>query len=159
MRRAELDAAALERGRGAVVENGEGGRSLVGCGQAWMGQGVAVVDPRDRRSAAGRAGGGDLGRRAERGGRLLAARKRRRRETSGAFLRETAPGRSCAPATSGSCADGELFVTGRLKDLIILRGRNLYPQDVELTAEAATRPCGPGAARRSRWSGTARSGW
>ncbi len=32
---------------------------------------------------------------------------------------------------------GELFVTGRLKDLIILRGRNLYPQDVELTAERA----------------------
>ncbi|MGL5795069.1 MAG: AMP-binding protein, partial [Waterburya sp.] len=30
---------------------------------------------------------------------------------------------------------GELFVTGRLKDLIVIRGRNLYPQDVELTAE------------------------
>jgi amino acid adenylation domain-containing protein len=31
--------------------------------------------------------------------------------------------------------DEELFVTGRLKDLIIIRGRNLYPQDIELTAE------------------------
>ena len=31
--------------------------------------------------------------------------------------------------------DGELFVTGRLKDLIIIRGRNLYPQDIELTVE------------------------
>jgi amino acid adenylation domain-containing protein len=30
---------------------------------------------------------------------------------------------------------GELFVTGRLKDLIIVRGRNLYPQDIELTTE------------------------
>jgi amino acid adenylation domain-containing protein len=30
---------------------------------------------------------------------------------------------------------GELFVTGRLKDLIIVRGRNLYPQDLELTTE------------------------
>ena len=30
--------------------------------------------------------------------------------------------------------DGELFVTGRLKDLIIIRGRNHYPQDIELTA-------------------------
>ena len=28
-----------------------------------------------------------------------------------------------------------LFVTGRLKDMIILRGRNVYPQDVEWTAE------------------------
>ena len=33
----------------------------------------------------------------------------------------------------GLLHQGELFVTGRLKDLIILRGRNLYPQDIELT--------------------------
>src|SRR6185312_10758693 len=41
--------------------------------------------------------------------------------------------------------EGELYVTGRLKDLIILRGRNHYPQDVERTAEeshAALRPDG-----------------
>jgi acyl-CoA synthetase (AMP-forming)/AMP-acid ligase II len=31
--------------------------------------------------------------------------------------------------------DGELFVTGRLKDLIIISGRNLYPHDIELTVE------------------------
>jgi acyl-CoA synthetase (AMP-forming)/AMP-acid ligase II len=32
----------------------------------------------------------------------------------------------------GFVLDGELFVTGRLKDLIIIRGRNYYPQDVEV---------------------------
>src|SRR4029077_7059127 len=37
----------------------------------------------------------------------------------------------------GFVLDGELFVTGRLKDLVILRGRNHYPQDLELTAERA----------------------
>ena len=35
----------------------------------------------------------------------------------------------------GFLQDGELFVTGRVKDLIIIRGRNLYPQDIELTTE------------------------
>ncbi|OJT19749.1 peptide synthetase [Archangium sp. Cb G35] len=35
--------------------------------------------------------------------------------------------------------EGELYVTGRLKDLIILRGRNLHPQDLELSAERAHR--------------------
>lgn len=30
---------------------------------------------------------------------------------------------------------GELYITGRLKDLLIVRGRNLYPQDVELAVE------------------------
>jgi acyl-CoA synthetase (AMP-forming)/AMP-acid ligase II len=35
----------------------------------------------------------------------------------------------------GFMKDGELFVTGRLKDLIIISGRKLYPQDIELTVE------------------------
>ncbi len=35
----------------------------------------------------------------------------------------------------GFLRDDELFVTGRIKDMIILRGRNIYPQDVEWAAE------------------------
>jgi acyl-CoA synthetase (AMP-forming)/AMP-acid ligase II len=37
----------------------------------------------------------------------------------------------------GAIHDGHLFVTGRLKDLIIVAGRNLYPQDIEATVEDA----------------------
>jgi acyl-CoA synthetase (AMP-forming)/AMP-acid ligase II len=37
----------------------------------------------------------------------------------------------------GAIAQGELYVTGRMKDLLIVRGRNHYPQDVEQTMEAA----------------------
>ncbi|MFI5842720.1 fatty acyl-AMP ligase [Catenuloplanes sp. NPDC051500] len=37
----------------------------------------------------------------------------------------------------GFLHDGELFVTGRLKDVIIRQGRNYYPQDIELSAERA----------------------
>ena len=32
---------------------------------------------------------------------------------------------------------GQLFVTGRIKELIIIRGMNHYPQDIELTVQAA----------------------
>ncbi|NEQ79793.1 MAG: fatty acyl-AMP ligase, partial [Moorea sp. SIO2I5] len=35
----------------------------------------------------------------------------------------------------GFMVDGELFITGRLKDLIIINGRNHYPQDIEWTVE------------------------
>ncbi len=35
----------------------------------------------------------------------------------------------------GFLEDGELFVTGRLKDMIIIKGRNHYPQDIEKTVE------------------------
>ncbi len=40
--------------------------------------------------------------------------------------------------------NGELFVTGRLKDLIIIRGRNHYPQDLEHSAEEASGLVRPG---------------
>ena len=33
----------------------------------------------------------------------------------------------------GFLQDGVLYVTGRLKDMIIIRGQNHYPQDIELT--------------------------
>ncbi|HEY2963825.1 MAG TPA: amino acid adenylation domain-containing protein [Pyrinomonadaceae bacterium] len=39
----------------------------------------------------------------------------------------------------GFLHDGELYVTGRLKDLIIIRGLNYYPQDIEQTAEQSHR--------------------
>ncbi len=42
--------------------------------------------------------------------------------------------------------EGELFVTGRLKDLIIIRGVNHYPQDIELTVERANERVRAGAA-------------
>lgn len=37
----------------------------------------------------------------------------------------------------GFIHDGQLFVTGRTKDLLVIRGRNHYPQDIEATVEAA----------------------
>jgi fatty-acyl-CoA synthase len=36
----------------------------------------------------------------------------------------------------GYLSDGEIVLTGRSKDLIILNGRNIWPQDLEWTAEA-----------------------
>jgi acyl-CoA synthetase (AMP-forming)/AMP-acid ligase II len=39
----------------------------------------------------------------------------------------------------GFLREGELYVTGRLKDVIILRGRNYYPQDIEQVAYGAAK--------------------
>jgi acyl-CoA synthetase (AMP-forming)/AMP-acid ligase II/acyl carrier protein len=45
----------------------------------------------------------------------------------------------------GFLRDGALYVTGRLKDLLIFRGQNVYPQDIELTLELALPEVRPGA--------------
>ena len=44
----------------------------------------------------------------------------------------------------GFLRDGELFITGRLKDLIIIRGANHYPQDIEWTVEQSHHALRPG---------------
>jgi acyl-CoA synthetase (AMP-forming)/AMP-acid ligase II len=44
----------------------------------------------------------------------------------------------------GSLVDGELYVTGRRKDMLILRGQNIYPQDIEMTMERAHPAVRPG---------------
>lgn len=44
----------------------------------------------------------------------------------------------------GFMHNGELFICGRLKDLIIVRGRNHYPQDIERCVEGISEKMRPG---------------
>ncbi len=56
--------------------------------------------------------------------------------TFNAHIADTQEGPFLRTGDIGFLHKGELFVTGRMKDLIIIRGRNIYPQDIERTAEA-----------------------
>ncbi|MGK3992297.1 non-ribosomal peptide synthase/polyketide synthase [Sorangium sp. So ce1024] len=130
-----FDRGALQRSRAVEEPAGEGGgaRRLVGCGASIPGHEVLVVDPESMTAAPA----GQLGEIWVSGVSVAQGYWNRQEETTatfGARLRGR-EGTFLRTGDIGFLQGGELFVTGRSKDLIILRGRNHYPQDIELTVE------------------------
>ncbi|MFG3282471.1 fatty acyl-AMP ligase [Streptomyces sp. NPDC048111] len=122
------DQVALEEGRFMDVRPGTTARTLVPCGPA-TGYDLRIVDPDDRREVAP----GVVGEIWLRGDSVAAGYWRRPAETEATFRATLADGEGGFLRTGdlGTVEDGRLYVTGRLKELIILNGRNVYPQDVE----------------------------
>lgn len=112
------------------------GRALVSSGRAWHDRAVAIVDPESRvRRPAGRIGEIWLA------GADVAAgywgRPDESHRTFRATLADTGEGPFLRTGDLGFVLEGELFVTGRIKDVIVVAGLNHYPQDIELTVEAS----------------------
>src|SRR5215208_3190976 len=140
-----VEGAELERDRVVTASAGdEGSRTLVGCGRALADQKVVVVEPKSlTQCSPGRVGEIWVS-----GPSVTQGYWGRLEETKHAFRAyraDTGEGPFLRTGDLGFLHQGELFVTGRLKDLIIIRGRNHYPQDIEQTAEqshVALRPGG-----------------
>jgi acyl-CoA synthetase (AMP-forming)/AMP-acid ligase II len=137
-----LDAAALEQGRAEPASDGPS-RTLVGCGQIWLDGAVEIVDPETgRRAPAGQIGeiwvGGDSVAQGYWG------RPEESAQTFQARLADDGSGPFLRTGDLGFLQDGQLYVTGRIKDLIIVEGRNHYPQDIELTVERSHPAIRPG---------------
>ena len=147
-----FDAVSIETG-GAVVrpDNASGARRLVGSGRELDGQDVLIVDPQTRDPLPP----GRVGEIWVSGPSVAQGYWHRADETLATFSAMLAepdphgpaqavakwrpnPGPYLRTGDLGFFDNGELFVTGRLKDLIIIRGRNHYPQDLELSVEQAT---------------------
>ncbi|MEQ8967983.1 MAG: fatty acyl-AMP ligase [Azospirillaceae bacterium] len=131
-----IDSAALESNRVVDVDPGApGARAVMSCGAVAAGVDVRIVDPDDRLSL----GADEVGEIWVAGGHVALGYWQKEEET-----RETFDGRIQGDRRSwmrtgdlGFLADGELYVTGRIKDVIIIAGRNHYPQDIELSAQSA----------------------
>jgi len=111
-------------------------RSLVGCGRSLTGQHVVIVEPEGCRACPD----GRIGEIWVQGDSVAAGYFDNPGATAdvfGARLADTREGPFLRTGDLGVLRDGQLFVTGRLKDLIIIRGRNYYPEDIELTVEGA----------------------
>ncbi|HEX2269444.1 MAG TPA: AMP-binding protein, partial [Pyrinomonadaceae bacterium] len=115
--------------------------SLVGSGRSWLDQEILIVDPSSLREC--RPGSiGEIWV----AGPHVAQGYWRRAEESEATFKACVDGKGPYLRTGdlGFLNEGELFVTGRLKDLIIIRGRNYFPQDIELAAEVSHASLRPG---------------
>jgi amino acid adenylation domain-containing protein len=128
-----VDRAALEDNR--VVDSAEEqASSLVGCGDVWSGHSVTIVDP-DRLVPCVDGGIGEIW---VAGPSVAQGYWRRAEATDHTFhaTLETSPGRRfLRTGDLGFMQAGELYITGRLKDLVIIAGKNYYPQDFEAAAE------------------------
>jgi acyl-CoA synthetase (AMP-forming)/AMP-acid ligase II len=112
------------------------GRTLVASGVPMLHRRVEIVDPASRR----RLGHGEIGEIWIAGpdiARGYWGRRQESEDTFGARVADDGDGPFLRTGDLGAVYDGHLFVTGRLKDLIIVAGRNHYPQDLEATVEEA----------------------
>ena len=120
-------------------------RAIVGCGRPWLGQKIAIANPESKTQCLE----GEVGEIWVSGASVAQGYWRKPQQTEAtfnAYLLDTGEGPFLRTGDLGFLLDGELFVTGRLKDVIIIQGQNYYPQDIELTVEnshPALRPnCG-----------------
>ena len=130
-----VDSVALTQNRVVkATDNSSNVRAIVSCGHTLLEQKVRIVDyetscqcPPDRVgeiwvSSASVAQG-------------YWNQPEQTKKTFQAVLADTGEGPFLRTGDLGFLHRGELFITGRLKDVIIIRGRNHYPQDIEQTVE------------------------
>jgi amino acid adenylation domain-containing protein len=106
------------------------GTVLVGCGGAARGHVVDIVDPASGRAVAP----GGIGEICVSGPSVAQGYWRQPSATAETFV-EREGRRWLRTGDLGFWHEGDLFIAGRCKDLIILRGHNVYPQDIERVIE------------------------
>ncbi len=123
----------------------ESQREVVNCGPACASERLLIVDPKTHR----RCSEGVEGEIWVSGPHVAQGYWKRPDETRAAFnayLNDNGDGPFLRTGDLGFLLDGQLYVNGRLKELIILHGKNHYPQDIEATVATShpllRRDCG-----------------
>lgn len=130
-----LDAAALERNLVAESSTDQPkARSLVGAGTAGCETRIVIANPHSNTHC----DASEIGEIWVSGPGVAQGYWNREEETKEvfrAFLEDTGEGPFLRTGDLGFAKDGALFITGRIKDMIIIRGVNHYPHDIELSVE------------------------
>ncbi|WP_018905479.1 non-ribosomal peptide synthetase [Variovorax paradoxus] len=123
-----FSATGLASGTGTPADEGT---ALVGCGDVAPGHRVEIVDAESLSAAAP----GKIGEIWTCGPSIGHGYWGKERETRETFVERNGQ-RWLRTGDLGFMHEGQLYVTGRIKDLIIVRGHNIYPQDIERLIEA-----------------------
>ncbi|MBP3088524.1 acyl-CoA synthase [Corynebacterium sp. sy017] len=149
-----FDRDALAQGRAVLTAESESSVAIASCGQVVRPQYLTIVDPETKQELED----GMIGELWAHGENMAAGYLDRPEDTAATFA-NTLSARLAensrvhgAPhdgwMASGDLAvivDNEVYITGRLKDLIIIAGRNHYPQDIEYTVEHSSAHIRPAA--------------
>jgi len=140
-----LDRVSLAQNRVLIAAAGEPDKTvdIVSCGYVARDQRVVIADPESKRMC----GPAEIGEIWVAGPSVTHGywkRPQETEETFRAYLSDTGEGPFVRTGDLGFVYKEKVFLTGRLKDLIILRGQNYYPQDIELTVERSHPSLRPG---------------
>ncbi|CRZ15619.1 fatty acyl-AMP ligase [Mycolicibacterium neworleansense] len=108
--------------------------AVVGCGQPRGGQRVVIVDPVTHRPCEADEVG-EIWIAGPSVGQGYWARPEETEQTFAAVLPDASAGPFLRTGDLGFLRSGELFITGRCKDLVVIRGGNHYPNDIERTVQ------------------------
>ena len=141
-----VDRSALDHNRVVpVTAETAGARATVSCGRTWLGDQVVIVNP-DTLTPCAADQVGEIWMAGAGVGQGYWGQAEETTRTFQAYLADTGAGPYLRTGDLGFIQEGELFITGRIKDLMILWGQNRYPQHIEETVEnshPALRPnCG-----------------
>jgi 8-amino-7-oxononanoate synthase len=134
-----FDGASLDQGSVVHVDPGQNGaRTLASCGRVIPDGEVRIVDPETRLELPPE-GIGEIWVKSSSVGQGYLNKPEVTAEIFQARLADNPKrGQFLRTGDLGFLRDNELYVTGRLKDMIIVRGVNRYPQDIEATVEKAS---------------------
>jgi acyl-CoA synthetase (AMP-forming)/AMP-acid ligase II/acyl carrier protein len=138
-----FDKVELEKHRAVASDRLQDGVTLVSSGKPCLGERIVTVNPQTLI----RCDEGQVGEIWVSGAAVAQGywgRPELTHETFRARLSDTREGPYLRTGDLGVIFQGALYVTGRIKDLIVIRGRNHYPQDIELTAESSHPALRPG---------------
>ena len=132
-----LDRSELKRNRAILCDPGSpDALPVVGCGTGSADQEIAIVDPDSLR----RRGDSEVGEVWISGPGVADGYWKRPAETAAVFrarIQDSPAGSFLRTGDLGFVTGGELFIVGRLKDVIIVRGANHHPQDIERAVQSS----------------------